>query len=480
MKSNASILKRGACLLTAVCLLLGGCSAAPGTPADTMTSQGLSSLEESVPASPSPTPSPAPTPAETEEPSPAPALTEREQKWVEDLDYFQEQYTTLHPNPFLYVTEEEFQFRMEQLKKRIPELSDTDMYYELQQIIAGFQDVHTAAPFVPFSVLDRFFPISVITCGERVYLCVYDEAYRELLEPYFLREIVAVNGVDMSYIRQKANSLCYPANTWFGKERYDYLFYAPSFFDWVGCDCKEGYTFHILNEDNEVDLVEVPAIPYTQETNLAWDAHPEGYSLPQSFLQADTNHAEYIEDERGGYVYLAFPYMKSNDASEYKAFFDTATELLHAHPGCKLVVDLRNNDGGHDAVHGIARSRINGWDTSGIEKTYILTDGTMASASIDLITVFKEELGGISVGEPTGQYHGTFGNRQYLRLPNSKIDIVLAAEWFPGLHPEEYDKNPNGLPYVWQNTILPDVYVPLDVEDLRQGKDSMVEWVLEH
>lgn len=73
---------------------------------------------------------------------------------------------TLHPNPFLYVTEEEFDFRMEQLKKRIPELSDSDMYYELQQIIAGFQDVHTAAVVLPVSVVDRLFPISVITCGE--------------------------------------------------------------------------------------------------------------------------------------------------------------------------------------------------------------------------------------------------------------------------------------------------------------------------
>lgn len=285
----------------------------------------------------------------------------------------------------------------------------------------------------------------------------------------------------MSYIRQKADSLCYPANIWFGKERYKYLFNIPSFFDWVGCDCKEGYTFHILNEDNVLELVEVPAIPYTQDTNIACEAHPEGFSLPQSFLQADTNHAEYIEDERGGYVYLAFPDMHFGKRRvEVEELLDDAAELLRAHPNCKLVVDLRKNSGGDATFQRVTRNCIQTWKEFPMGQTYILTNGYMASASIDLITVFKEELGSITVGEPTGQYHGTFGNRQYLHLPNSKIDIVLADEWFPGLHPEEHDKNPNGLPYVWQNTVLPDVYVPLDVEDLRQGKDSMVEWVLEH
>lgn len=41
---------------------------------------------------------------------------------------------------------------------------------------------------------------------------------------------------------------------------------------------------------------------------------------------------------------------------------------------------------------------------------------------------------------------------------------------------ERYDET--GRLYEWENTILPDVYVYQDIEDIRQGRDSVMEWVL--
>ena len=32
--------------------------------------------------------------------------------------------------------------------------------------------------------------------------------------------------------------------------------------------------------------------------------------------------------------------------------------------------------------------------------------------------------------------------------------------------------------YAWENTLLPDVHVHLDIEDIRQGKDTVLEWAL--
>lgn len=39
-----------------------------------------------------------------------------------------------------------------------------------------------------------------------------------------------------------------------------------------------------------------------------------------------------------------------------------------------------------------------------------------------------------------------------------------------------YDEN--GKFYEWEYTILPDVYVHQDIEDIRQGRDSVLLWVL--
>ena len=486
-RKEFTMLKKSAFISIAVCLLLlCSCSVTPDTLDESSSSQTISSAPspepelDSAPESPSPTLS-----ADlAAEPSPAPELTEREEKWYEDLDYLRDQYVTLHPNPFCYVSEEEFDYQLEQLRNRISELSDADIYFEIEKIVAGFCDPHTVAN-APEFVYNRIFPFDVISFGEKTYLYVYGEDYSELLAPYFLREIVAVNGIDMSYIRQKASELFYPTNSWYNKEHFTYLFYLPAFFDWVGCDHQEGYTFHILNEDNQVELVEIPAVQYTPETmERMYNSYPEGFSFPQSFRETATNRAEYVEDERGGYVYLLFSYMKDGHMRTYDEFFDTATALLKNHPNCKLVIDLRKNSGGDSNVQLFTRQRMLDWQTLPIGKTYILTGGFMMSAAIDMNTIFKEELGGITVGEPTGQFPATFGNsktpRQVVNLPNSQIPIFIADMWWQGMHPEDYLHNENYFPYEWQNTVLPDVYVSMDAEDFRQGKDSVIEWVMEH
>ncbi len=458
-------------------LLLCGCSSISGAQSQPISSQGPSSGPFAEPTS---TPELAPADSTPSAVPSANKLSKREEKWVEDLEYLREQYEALHPVPFRYVSEEEFDFQLEQLKKKISKLSDNDMSFEIKKIIAGFCDTHTVANG-PASVYERVFPFDVIVLGEKVYLYLYDKDYSELLEPYFLREIVAVNGVDIGYIRQKASELYYPTNFWFNKEVLSYSFYLPAFMDWVGCDHQEGYTFHILNEDDQVELVELPAVPVD---GITYDCYPKDFVLPNSFLNPDANRAEYIEDERGGYVYILFSHMETGDMKAYEDFFSTATELLKEHPGCKLVIDLRKNSGGHSNVQSFARQKALEWRELPIEKTYTLTGGFMMSAAIDLRTVFKEGLDGIAVGEPTGQFFGTFGNskdpRQVIYLPNSQISVFIADMWWPGLHPEQYTRNENSIPYEWQNTVLPDVYVSLDAKDFRQGRDSILEWVLEH
>lgn len=486
-RKEFTMLKKSAFLLIVVCLLLlCGCSGTPGTLDEPSNSQAISSAPSPEPELDSAPESPSPTlPADlAAEPSPAPELTKREEKWYEDLDYLRDQYVTLHPDPFCYVSEEEFDFRLEQLKSRILELSDSDMYFEIKKLIAGFCDPHTAASMPEF-VYNRIFPFEEISFGEKVYLYAYGEDYSELLAPYFLREIVAVNGIDMSYIRQKASELAYPTNSWYSKEYYSNLSDFSAFFDWMGCDHQEGYTFHILNEDNQVELVEIPALQYTPETMARmYNSFPEGFSFPQSFRERATNRAEYIEDERGGIVYLQFSYMGDAGLKAYQEFFDTATALLKDNPDCKLVVDLRNNSGGNSDVQIYTRQKTLDWKKLPIGKTYVLTNGFMMSAAIDMSTIFKEELGGITVGEPTGQYPASFGNakspRQVVNLPNSQIPVYIADMWWNGMHSEDYLRNENNFPYEWQNTVLPDVYVSMDVEDFRQGKDSVIEWVMEH
>ena len=72
-------------------------------------------------------------------------------------------------------------------------------------------------------------------------------------------------------------------------------------------------------------------------------------------------------------------------------------------------------------------------------------------------------------------------------MPHPQIGVQIADLWWNpveelarwGAQPiADECYNENGRLYPWENTILPDVYVYQDIEDIRQGKDSVLEWVL--
>lgn len=420
----------------------------------------------------------APTPGE----SPVMELSDRAQKWATDLAYLKGKYPSCHKDPFRYISEEEFNWKLDQLAAMVDDLTDDDIYFELTAIIAGMGDTHTRV-IPPDGISRRAFPVLVWYFGDRLYLSGYLEGY-DKFAPYLFREIVAVNGVDIAYLRQKAESLVYPGNSWAGKEHFKVFCFIPAFFDWAGCDYQEGYTFQILNENREVESVEIPII--------SWEEYMEtGAVYPESFESVVGVHygdfAGYLDGNNGGCVYLSLGPMDypSKNKEYYQALFEKTSGLLEAHLDCgKLVVDLRSNAGGTMLIHDYIREGIQLLQEFPTQQVFVVTGGYTASAAIGCLTMFKEKLDAIQVGEPTGQFTSFFyyaGNAEgtVFHLPQSQITIHISTGWHEGTPTVEnyYDKNGNL--YEWENTILPDVFIYQDIEDVRQGKDSVIEWILD-
>ena len=453
--------------LLAFCLLLTGCAPA---------------------AQPESEPEPAPAPAaealsteeipDPEEPA-EPELSERDRNWISDIHYLQYNYKLCHPDPFYFCSEEEFDWKIDQLCKKVSGLSDNDLVYELTAIIAGMQDIHTMV-YATEPLYEYLFPVGVRYFDGRMYLWYYLEGY-EQFEPYLMREIVAVNGVDISYLEEKAESVISPNNAWLSKEWFSTSYFIPTFFDWAGCGYQEGYTFQILDENQKVQSVEVPLVPY-EEYDAASAVLPEIWSA-LSDVEAG-NRTEYREGKNGGYVYMLLYQMDSLREGLYRELFEKAAELLEAHPDCgKLVIDLRSNPGGRVKVLEYLREDIQILKALSIDQAYVLIGGYTTSAATDCISLFKEELNAVTVGEPTGQFTSFFYfkanvNSIQLTLPLSRLTVAVSTGWYEGSDPAWTAYDEDDKLYEWENTILPDVYVHMDIEDIRQGKNSILEWVL--
>ena len=293
-----------------------------------------------------------------------------------------------------------------------------------------------------------------------------------------------MNGIDITYLEQKAASLVNPFNQWSVKENFSNYF-VPAFFDWAGCDYKEGYTIEFLNDNREVESIEVPLITSEDVGSGARVRHENWDAL---FSQKGGNWVKYYDGENGGYIYMSLASLTISSPSTLRLLATEVNKQREAHPECgKLAVDLRLCPGG-DASDLVAFEE--NIEMLRMEQVYVLTSGYSASAATVTMAFFKQELGAVVAGEPTGQFpymfHLSSSSLEPAVLPHSQIIVYISDSWYAPEEHENVDWTPvaeayydeDGKLYPWENTVLPDVYVYQDIEDIRQGKDSVLEWVL--
>ena len=110
-----------------------------------------------------------PEPAAPQEPEKDSELPQREKDWMEDIEFLWTEYKKRHLAPFYLCTEEEFDWKLDQLAGQVTELSDNDITFEIMAIIAGMGDVHTyVQQYAP--LYDRRFPIRAEYFGGKLYL----------------------------------------------------------------------------------------------------------------------------------------------------------------------------------------------------------------------------------------------------------------------------------------------------------------------
>ncbi len=473
--------KRVCLLLLTFCLLLSACPPAHQTGADTVPKPDASGEQQGAsdgeifPESGSQEISGVETLSISAD-IPVSELSERDRNWINDIHYLQNHYKKYHLDPFYLCSEEEFDQRIDWLCQHVDSLSDNDIFFELAAILAGMGDIHTKL-LPPDSFYEYLFPISVSYFDGRLYLTSYLKGY-EQFEPYLLREIVAVNGVDMGYLEQKFENFIHPDNIWYSREVFCTDYFIPAFFEWAGCGYQDGYTFQILDENQQVQSVEAPLVPSAE-----YDA--ASIVLPESWAYlADTakgNRVEYREGDNGGYVYMALEQMEIPVEVHYRELFEKTAGLLEAHPKCgKLVIDLRNNHGGYLKILDYLREDVQLIKALPIDQTYVLIGGYTMSAAMSCISLFKEELNAVTVGEPAGQFTSCFGysSRLNIVLPQSQLSVSVSTAWYEGDNFAGAVYDEDGRLYEWENTTLPDVYIHQDIKDIRQGKNSALEWIL--
>jgi C-terminal processing protease CtpA/Prc len=92
--------------------------------------------------------------------------------------------------------------------------------------------------------------------------------------------------------------------------------------------------------------------------------------------------------------------------------------------------------------------------------------GTFSSAYLNALKL-KLEMKAILVGEPTGQRPNSYGEVKTMTLPQTKLPVQYSTKYF---------KTMDGDP----PTLAPDIQVELSSSDYANGRDAVLERVLNY
>lgn len=379
----------------------------------------------------------------------------------EDLDFLYEKVLLgAHPDAFANTPEEDFLKVKAEIAGRLEAGTDTEFLLDLMRLTALVGDSHTSVSVGSLANF-RAYPFALVRRGESWYLSAAAPEDKDLL----CREVTALAGKPVEKVIEAYGTLFSADNPVHLRRSFRQACNVADIYEYLGLveagepltvALKGGKTLRLepmgMEEMNKLEAVRISGlIKGTPETAAA-----DAYYLAKPL----TEDAYYIQ-------YNACREAEDLSMEDFAALVD---KDLEAGDYDRVLLDLRNNGGGSDGViwplFEVLREAMDG----GVKLVGLIGENTFSSALINAVEI--QEMGGVLAGEDAGGSVCHFGAVKTFSLPNSKVRGQVSSK------------------YIDLNTLLDaaagrgvvalqsDIYVPQELADTLEGKDSLVEWCL--
>ena len=348
----------------------------------------------------------------------------------------------------------------------IPTLSDAEILYGMQRIIATLSDAHSS---LTLPLTECFvFTVEEFYSEQGVELRVVriPAEYREAL----YGKLVAINGVPIEDVIERLSEYISYENEnimmfHLTDLLYDAVLVRKEALQVIGVleAGKDVVQLEVMTEHGEHIFAEVPAV--TPEENREIErAKGDWYSSDKFSLTSyqKTNYwHEYAEET--GTLYVRFNREREMTQYRYSAFVEDILNSVKESSPQKLIVDLRYNFGGNMSV---SQDFVDAFLEMDFEHIYILIDGNSYSNAVTLATELRQKLpNSLLVGTPAGQSPNFFAAPDSYKLPNAGYSFTVADVWYSYWEDYAYD------------ALMPDLTVYQTLEDYKQGIDTVLEYV---
>jgi hypothetical protein len=380
-----------------------------------------------------------------------PALTA--EQWRQDLEFFANEITTKHRDPFHFTSKADFDQAVSNLRQRIPSMKDYEVVAGLQHLAALIGDGHT---FLDTSGLYARFPLEGFWFGNDLRVIRAAPEYREALGA----RIVSIGSVSIGEVQKRIQQFVSQAeNQWYVLNSSAKQLMSVELLAALGILPAPGSADFTFEDDSgrrfKLRIRPIPA-GASESGEVAIEPVPLPFQHPEDALWFT-----YLADSKT--VYVDFRSYRDLEAQSARLW-----EYIGSHPVERLIIDMRWNPGGNFAKgrEYLIYKLIFMPALNRAGHLFVITGRGAFSAGMTNITDFRRETEAILVGEPTGGRPNGYQENHLFTLPLSKLRVSCSKLRYRFQPDSESD------------AVLPDQRIDPDWSSFRAGRDAALQWIL--
>ncbi|HEX4294659.1 MAG TPA: hypothetical protein VHZ29_11030 [Rhizomicrobium sp.] len=315
------------------------------------------------------------------------------------------------------LTQAEFEAAVAKLIADVPKLGDRDIEVALFRLVAGLGDGHTALlgshTRIEYALT---LPLAFYVFDDGLYVVSAAPDHRDLIGS-------KVIAIDLTVMQD-------------GKRRVVHLAADPTQPDiWNALPKPAGWTW--IGDSSKADYQQGNDKPFW------WKWEPADAIL-----------------------YVQYNKVADGQAQTLAAFAGELGAAIAKYPVGKLVIDMRNNNGGDTYLNeGLLGAVVNS-KVNRAGRLYVIIGRRTFSAAMNAVSYFGRFTKAVFVGEPTGGKPNAPGDETPFTPPYSGIVVNLSDRYWQASWPDDFSD--------WR---APDLAVPVTLADFASGHDAAMELI---
>jgi hypothetical protein len=383
--------------------------------------------------------------------APIPALTA--EQWRQDLEFFANEVTTRHRNPFHSIDKDEFDQAVSKLRQRIPSMTGYEVVAGLQHLAALIGDGHT---FLDTSGLYGRFPLEGFWFGDELRVIRASPEYREAVGA----RIVSIGSVSIGEAQRRIQQFVPQGeNRWYVLNSSARLLMDVEPLAASGVLPDLGPA-DITFEDDSGHRFKLRIRPVPARAGPSWEAADEPLPLPFQHPEQPLWFTYLADSET---VYTVFRSYNELDTHSARLW-----DFIASHAVRRLIIDMRWNQGGNytRGREHLIYKLIFMPELNRTGHLFVITGRGAFSAGMTNITDFRRETEAILVGEPTGGRPNGYQENHMSTLPLSGLRVSASMLRYRFQPQSEAD------------AVYPDQRIDPDWGSFKAGEDPALQWIL--